>query len=471
MSRKVSAQSPSGTSPPRARKWRARLRRARRKHHDRSLGDVLTDLYTLLWLVLVYGGALASAVRRHSATAAPGASSAALWITAAVVLAGAGVTWRGMGALGPLFATPAEQSWAVSTPVDRRAWLLPRLAFLLLGFGAGAAVLACLVGLGLGVHALGWATLAAGLFGIALPGASVTAQRSRTEGRWSRLLGSGFTVAGIAVAAGAVAAHYLGRPLATTGLPSPLVLTGAGVPLAGLALVGAVRTLPHLDLGSLSAGAQLATATFAATITLDPTLLSGLLEVRHWRRVGRVSSRPFRWGHLGRTWVLLQAEVRRQVRRRGAVGAWASLAVAQYAVALVAPAVAGVAHLLLAYFATNRLTAGLRTLARAPGLRRALGGEELRVRLTHLVIPAVGTIVWWLATWPATGGGHASVDLFLIGGVVAASYRAATRRPLSYGGMVMETPFGLLPIDLVVQLARGPDLLGAVIVLKILTGG
>ncbi len=462
---------PPGRSPPRVRELRARLRRARRKHHDRSLGDLLSDLYTLLWLAVVYGGALAAAVRRHFAQVSPGASSATLWITAAVVLAGTGLTWRGMGALGPLFATPAEQSWAVSTPVDRRGWLLPRLVLLLLGFGAGAAVLACVVGLGLRVQSLGWATLAAALFGVALPGASVAAQGRGEDRRWSRLAGSGLALAGVAVAAWAVAAHYLGRPLSSTGLPPASVLASAGAPLALLSIVGAFRTLPHLDLASLSAGAQLATATFTATIGLDPSLLSGLLEVRHWRRVARVSSRPFRWGHLGRTWVLLQAELRRQVRRPGALGAWAAVGVAQYAVVLVAPAVAGVAHLILAYVATNRLTSGLRTLARAPGLRRALGGEEVRVRLAHLVIPALGTVVWWLATWPVSGGGHTSLDLFLIAGIVAAAYRAATRRPLSYGGVVMETPFGLLPIDLVVQLARGPDVLGAVIVLRFLSGG
>jgi hypothetical protein len=285
------------------------------------------------------------------------------------------------------------------------------------------------------------------------------------------LVGSGFTAAGVAVALWAVAANYRGMPLSSTGLPSAHLLAGVGIPAALLALVGAFRALPNLDLASLSTGAALATATFTATMGLDPSLLSGLLEVRHWRRVGRISSRPFRWGRLGRTWVLLQAELRRLVRRRAALGAWASLAVAQYAVALVAPEFAGVAHLILAYLATNRLTAGLRTLARSPGLRRALGGEEMRVRLTHLVIPATGTVVWWLATWPTIGGSHASLEFFLTAGVVAAAYRAATRPPLSYGGVVMETPFGLLPIDLVLQLARGPDLLGAVIVLRLLAGG
>ena len=50
---------------PRARAWRTRVRRARRRHRDRSLGDTLTDLYMLWWLVVVYGGAFVSTVREH----------------------------------------------------------------------------------------------------------------------------------------------------------------------------------------------------------------------------------------------------------------------------------------------------------------------------------------------------------------------------------------------------------------------
>jgi hypothetical protein len=199
---------------------------------------------------------------------------------------------------------------------------------------------------------------------------------------------------------------------------------------------------------------------------MDPSILSGILEVRHWRRVGHVSSRPFRYGRLGRTWVLLQAEFRRQIRRPAVLGTWAALAVAQYAVALLMPSVAGVAHLILLYFATNRLATGLRILSRSPGLQRALGGDDLRLRLTHLVVPTLGAGLWWLATWSVGGTPHVPADLILIAGVSAASYRFATRPPLSYGGVVMETPFGLFPVEMVMQMARGPDLLGAMILFQ-----
>jgi hypothetical protein len=328
------------------------------------------------------------------------------------------------------------------------------------------AVVAAAAGMGLHAGGLGWTTLAVGLFGIALAGASVTAQGAMRDDRWCRRAGTMLTGAGVLTVAAVVVADRTGWSLPSQSLPSSFALAIAGVPLACLAVVAAVRTLPGIDLAALSAGAQLAAATVTATVGMDPSVLSGILEVRHWRRVSRVSSRPFRYGRLGRTWVLLQAEFRRQLRRPAVLGSWAALAVAQYAVALLVPSVAGVAHLILIYFTTNRLAAGLRTLSRSPGLRRALGGDELRVRLTHLVIPTLGTALWWLATWPASGTAHAPVDLIVIAGVSAASYRSATRPPLSYGGVVMETPFGLFPVEMVMQMARGPDLLGVMIVLQ-----
>ncbi len=80
---------------------------------------------------------------------------------------------------------------------------------------------------------------------------------------------------------------------------------------------------------------------------------------------------------------------------------------------------AGIAHLVGAYLAADRLTGGLRTVCRSPGLRRALGGNETTVRLAHLVVPALGTALWWLATAPVGGGLPAVLQAVLVGGVLA----------------------------------------------------
>ncbi|NJD20695.1 MAG: hypothetical protein FIA95_15600 [Gemmatimonadetes bacterium] len=243
----------------------------------------------------------------------------------------------------------------------------------------------------------------------------------------------------------------------------------------------AVRSLPRLALASLEAGAHLASAVLSATVWLDPSLLAHVLEARRWRSVGTVRSRPFLAGPFARTWALLQAEWRRQLRRPGALAVWVGLAVAAHAVALAAPSSFGVARILLGYLATGRLMSGLRTLSASPGLQRALGGSGKEQRLAHLVVPAVGAALWWAATAaaatvaaapaaavPAPAG---ALDVLLVAGIVGAAYRASTRPQMSYGGAVVETPLGLFPMELMLQLGRGLDLLGATVVVEVLARG
>jgi hypothetical protein len=416
----------------------------------------------LLWIALVYGGALVASIHRHLQEPSRflGATAERYWIGVAVLLAAAGLTWQALRAVGPLLATAAEQAWGISTPIDRRGLLLPRFTGLVAAGALGTALLAFAVAaLGTHARAFGWVALGGAAWGMAGMAASVAAQGAPRGRRWPRLPGTLLTGAAMVTAALVVGAHYTGRAPLRPWLPPTSMAVGIGLASAFAALWLAVRTLPRLDLVTLGSGAQIAAAAATATIGLDPSVLSSVLEVRRWRSVGRVRSRSLLRVFPGRISALLQAELRRQLRRPGALGAWAALILVQYAVAIVAPSAAGVIHVVTAYLAANRLTGGLRTLSKSPGLRRAIGGDETRVRLTHLVVPTLGVALWWVLTWPA-GGAHVPVaDLLVTLCVVAAAYRAATRPPMSYGGAVMETPFGLFPIELVVQLARGPDLL------------
>jgi hypothetical protein len=456
---------------PAARAWRKHLRGARRAHHSRSLGDTLTDLYILLWVLVVYGGVLFSAVRQHlrSSVGTAGVSGQVYWIGVAVLFATAGLVWRGALAMGPLLATPAEQTWGVSTPVDRQGWLTPRFSALVLSTGFLGTVLA-LLGTLLGGHvaALGWAALAGSAYGVTLAASTVAVQGDSARIRWLRPAGWLFLGVGGFTASAVVAAHYTGLTLPGPDLVSAPVLALVGLPLAVLAVTAATRALPHLNRAALSAGADVATATVSATVWLDPSVLWGVLEVRRWRRVGTVRSRSFGLGRYGRAWTLLQADLRRQLRRLGALGVWAGLALVLYAVGLVVPPAVGAARIILAYVAAGRLMGGLHALSGSPGLRRALGGSEREQRLSHLVVPALGTLLWWALTAPV-GGVHLDVaELVMVAGVVGAAYRAATRPPMSYGGAVFETPMGLFPIELVLQLARGPDVLSGVLILHAL---
>jgi len=460
------------TGVPHARAWRARVHRAQRGHGRRSLSETLTDLYMVVWLVAIYGYALLTSMQQHlrAPAAPPDLMVRREWVAVAVLLAGAGLAWRGLRAVGPLLASPAEQSWGVATPIDRRSFLLPRFVVVLLGgavVGAVAALLVVAFGLRLG-H-FGTSALAGGALGLAGVAACIAAQ-TLPQARWPRLFGTTLASLGAAAAAFMVIAYRRGR---VPALPVGAIghgLTVAGPVLAVLSVVLAVSALRRLDHAALGAGAELASAAMASAVWLDPSFLTRVLEVQRWRNVGRVRSLPFVRALRGRWSALLQAEARRLVRRPEALVIWIALALAQYAVAAVAPAVLGVTHVIGAYLAAGRLTNGLHVVAESNGLRRSLGGDERTLRFAHLVVPALGAVLWWVVTIPAGGpqlGGGAAV---LLAGIVAAAYRGATRPAMSYDGMTVDTPFGMIPVGLIIQLVRGPDLLGVVIVLQLIFG-
>jgi hypothetical protein len=445
------------TGVPSARELRVRLRHGRRQHHSRSLGDFLTDLYLLAFLALMYGYVLVHAARQylHSPTAGHGDQAERYWLGAAALLAGAGLAWQGLRAVGPLLSSPAGYTWVVATPVSRRDWLLPRLAGVLLGAALVGSLTAALA-----VAGFSWAVLAGAGFGVG--GAALCVVAQAASPRWPRVVGGALAGIGAALALVVIVAHYAGVALAEPAVPLAATLAVTGIPVALVTTVLAVRALPRLHRAALTGGAGLAAAAVTAAVWLDPSMLTGVLETRRWRRVGRVASRRFRRG--GQVWVLLQAEVRRLTRRPGSLAIWTALALAQYGVAVAVPSVAWVTRLVGLYLATNRLTGGLRTVARSPGLRRALGGGDGTLRLTHLVVPWLGAVLWWLLTWPA--GPHlGGVEPLIVVGVVGAAYRSATRPPMAYGGPAVDTPFGLIPVDLIRQVIRGLDVLAVVIVI------
>ena len=59
---------PAGPAGPELRR---RLRRVRRAHSDRTLGELLTDVYLIAFLVVLYGGSAAFSLRRHLAQPLP----------------------------------------------------------------------------------------------------------------------------------------------------------------------------------------------------------------------------------------------------------------------------------------------------------------------------------------------------------------------------------------------------------------
>ncbi|MEH1101945.1 DUF6297 family protein [Micromonospora sp. CPCC 205561] len=454
---------------PTARQVRARLRRSRRRHHSGSLGDTLTDVYVVVLFVGMYGWFAVDGLRGHLGSAPParGDTTDRYWVAVALVLAGAGFVWRALRVVGPLLVTPAFQAWVVSSPLDRRAWLLPRFGWLLLGASAGAGLLglaAAFTGGSDGTAELGWAALAGAACGAAVVSLSVTAQAARREPRWAGPLGAGLVASGVLLSLLVVLGHAIGFSLPRPPVSLTVLVGLLAPPVAVLVAARAWRRLGAVDRAALTTGTQFADAAAHLAVLLDPSMLAALVESRRWRSIGRVRSRPFRAG--GRFAVLVRADVRRTFRHPGAVAGWAALLLVTYAVAVAVPSVVDVAFVVLAYLATKRLTGGLRTVSRSPGLRRSLGGHEAVLRLAHVVVPTLGAVVWYLAALPGVRPGGGAIDLLLLPGVVAAACWDATRAPLRPGGLVVVAPFTMIPIDLLRQVLRGPDLVAVLLLVQ-----
>jgi hypothetical protein len=446
---------------PAAGQLRRRLRRAQHANRTQTLADALGDAYTLGLFVLLYGGAAVRVLVGRTpllATVRPPAGAG--WLLAGLLVAGAGAAFQGLRALGPLLTTPAAQAWCVGTPVDRRGWLWPRLAALLAAAAVTGAGIGALVARVTRPSGTGWAALAGAGAAAALAALAVVAQGVPDGRRWPSVAGPVAFWAGIALAGVALVV----RPAAGSGAPPGVALVA--VPLAGFAVGGAWRALPRLDRLRLAAGAGLASAAVTAAMFLDLSLLSAVVEARRWRRTARVRSRGF--ALRGRVAVLLQAEVRRLARRPGTLGVYALLVLVPYATALFAPVAGALVRIVAGYLAVGRLAPGLRKVSGSPALRRALGGTDSGLRAVHTVVPAAGLAVWWLLALPAAPAYGPVPAVLLPVGILAAGYRAATRPPMSYGGAAVDTPFGLIPFDLIRQLVRGPDVLGLVLLIQLL---
>ncbi|MEV4728119.1 hypothetical protein, partial [Micromonospora humida] len=59
-------------------------------------------------------------------------------------------------------------------------------------------------------------------------------------------------------------------------------------------------------------------------------------------------------------------------------------------------------------------------------------------------------------------------DAVLLLGVVTAAFWAGTRPAMRYGGAMVNTPFAMVPVDLVRQVLRGPDLVAVLVVVQLL---
>ncbi|HEX6357435.1 hypothetical protein [Actinophytocola sp.] len=109
------------------------------------------------------------------------------------------------------------------------------------------------------------------------------------------------------------------------------------------------------------------------------------------------------------------------------------------------------------YLALVPLTAGLGELWRSPGRRRWVGASDTALRWHHFVVATLLAVVWGVPVW-LLGGWDPNV-LVAAPVLAACAVRTMTRKTPTYDNLVpVDTPMGTMPVRLIMQTLRGPDL-------------
>ncbi|MFF3229072.1 DUF6297 family protein [Nocardia suismassiliense] len=445
---------------PTARDVRALRRTFARRHAYR--GNRAGTILLLLLTVYVTGGAswwiaTRSFVITDSALLDPGQGWPATWGWALFVLALAGglATTR---AFGPVTASPEEAIWLLSTPVERASLLRPRLIGPLV---AGAAIGLIAGRLAAFVAATtSWApmTVLGAAAGSGVVGIGVLAQGGLLLRRVLPVLQWGVVGLGFGVSLAAMFGVVF--PVVTTWSPVAVVAAAAGA-LAILAILGCGR----LSRAEVDFGADLAVGTRASLIALDAAGLVGILDARAWRRIGSVRSERLAGGRIR---AMIHSDLLRHRRRPSTVVIAAIVVGAVWIAATIGtPILVALAQFGALFVVAMVFSTGLRDLCGDNALRVVLGAGDRALRLPLLVVPLIAVTVSAALTAPTLGLWVPALLISCVGALLAA-YRMRTRAAISYDGLILVTGYGQVPVDLIRQLLRGPDVLLVAAVLLIL---
>ncbi|MEV0967664.1 DUF6297 family protein [Microtetraspora glauca] len=440
------------------------------------------DRYTLVFAVVLLGAIAADPLSRawnlllapvadvHPATMGTG--------LALIVLAYAGLVALAR-LVGPVALSPADATWLVLSPLDRRAVLRPAVVRLLVVSVVAGAVLgiAALAVVGVpdlvalrvtGAVVIG---VAACVGGSAL---AVLAQRSDTEGGWLSVALTTIAVlaivAGLAAASGAVLPW---RSLLTSlpRLPASAVMAaaaGAALASAGVA-VRAWRALPGFPTRAVIASSVRTGQAADALLTLEPTLLTWIAEDNHWR-ARRLRSR--RWPRLPAPLAVAWVEARRLGRHPARLAVLLAVAALP---ALAAVAGGGITPLVMVALLAGALsaaasgTSGARRDSENPGLGRLLGATREWTRVARVIPPALLAAAWLAAalaglaiTGPVVTGAVAGASWWAFVPLCApplavAALRIAGRGPIDHSLPVIDTPGGPVPMGPVLWAFTGID--------------
>ncbi|MGX6512573.1 DUF6297 family protein [Rhodococcus sp. SJ-2] len=368
------------------------------------------------------------------------------WALAGVLTA---VVVTGASALGPVSVRSETASWLLPTPVDRRAMLWPRIgAALGIGSVVGLAVgrLAAFVA-GL-EHWLPFTMLGAGL-GTGSVALAVLVQCGVLPA-WTLRVVTAVCVSGAGVAAIVAAAG--GTVVLITSWIPVLVVSIVAVALSAMSVWWCGR----ITLARMSIGSETTVATSVSLTMLDLSMVTGALEQRAWRRVARRASRRV---PTSRTRALIRIDAMRHARRPHSLVIATGAVCAGWTLSTVlSPIAAAWMYLVLVFGVCMIFSAGLRALCADTALAVTLGADDRLLRLPLTVLPTAAAVITMVLISPLVATNPTMMALTTVGAVTA-MYRTRTRAALTYDGLILETGYGQVPVELIRQKIRGTDAL------------
>lgn len=450
-----------------ASELRGQIREWRRGRATVSVGELFMDYYTGIFAALVVGAMAGNALLTLSdeadALCVDAACTAARswlpWLVVSAVVA-AGVMLARL--VGPVFVSPAQADFVLSTPVDRAEWLRPRLRQVSSIGGLVGLAAALPMSLLAGHDPVGVAlTSAAGMVGGAAAATLAAAAQGRAD-RWLGLAAGLVLVVDWVAMAGLVSGSWpelAGAGQRAVAAVLLLVFAIAG----GLSFVRARAGLRSLQAHELAQGGALTANLSGALAALDLALGYDVVTAHQSRRRGSVA--PIRGGPRSQLTVAWREAMR--LRR-------APLRLLPVVGAVVAPYVAaragvGAVTVLVAVLAlwpvTVPLLLGIRVLSRGRSVLAMLPGPDWVVRSLALLVPGVVCLLAGLSlapavhraiplTWAEAAGFGVCCGL----GALAAATRWMSARPPDYRAPLVATPAGSLPPSALAALARGFDI-------------
>lgn len=443
---------------PSAHALRRRLTRTRRAHANKTWLQVAEDAYVALFTVamlgVVVGAALAQVHEELLGCPTDGCGVVREELPVVVALGTVGAVLHALASLGPVVSDAASAQWVLSTPVGRGGLL--RRAY---AAAIGAAVVACMLlpGIALAGTTVGLATVAAVLVGGVgaglLTSSLATAAQPHPGARRAVGVGGDVLLAAAVVLAAAVAAGLSWEFEASASLEA---LVAGGLVVAGVAsVVLAASRIRRLTRADVEPGGALVAGLTGAAYGLDLSLVGEVLTARRFRLLG---ARPSRRGLAsGFTAVVVHEAMRLARSPRRLLGLVAAAVVVWVAVAIGMGSLAVLVAALSGYAATRWTTASLRIVWRSPGLRRALGIDDL-AQLVAFAIPGGVVAAVWSAAVVAFMPDGSVVEWFVLSLAVWSGIgRSAASAPPRFDGPLVTSPMGALPPGAVGAVVRGPD--------------